>query len=146
VSHGIDARLWRAYRETGYRVLPGGPAGAGFTLRIDAPSPELAALHVRLGVQGSAFLTAWNPGSRVLSPAENAARQADLLAAVQRLGCLALPGVGEHPEGRWREESVLVPGLSRDDAESLGRRFGQNAIVWADRDAVPRLVSLRRAE
>ncbi len=136
----LPAELIRAYAETEYHVS-GDP---GFVLRIDAPSPELLALHARLGVTSSAFLTACNPHSQRLPPTENAARQADLRRAIGQLGLPALPGIGQHPRGDWAgEASWLVPGLSRTVAEALGERFGQNAIVWAGADAIPRLVLLR---
>jgi hypothetical protein len=136
----LPAELIRAYAETEYRVS-GDP---GFVLRIDVPSPELLALHARLGVTSSAFVTACNPRSRPLPATENAARQAGLLEAIGKLGLVALPGIGQHPRGDWPgEESWLVPGLSLASAQALGTRFGQNAIVWAGADAIPRLVLLR---
>jgi len=34
-------------------------------------------------------------------------------------------------------------GISQGDAEAMGRKYGQNAIVWAEDDAVPQLILLR---
>jgi hypothetical protein len=36
-----------------------------------------------------------------------------------------------------------VLGMALDAAQEVGRRYGQNAIVWAGADAVPELVLLR---
>jgi hypothetical protein len=36
-----------------------------------------------------------------------------------------------------------VPGLTRTAAQQLGRQFEQNAIIWADADAIPELILLR---
>jgi hypothetical protein len=57
---------------------------------------------------------------------------------------VAIPGIGVHPTGEWRgEPSYLVPGLSREAAEELGRQFEQNALIWSGADAVPELLLLR---
>jgi hypothetical protein len=136
----LPSELIRAYAETEYRVS-GDPR---FVLRIDLPSPELLALHARLRVASSAFVTACNPHGQQLPAAGNAARQAELLRAIGQFGLVALPGIGQHPRGDWPgEDSWLIVGLAQADAEALGTRFGQNAIVWAGADAIPRLVLLR---
>jgi hypothetical protein len=38
---------------------------------------------------------------------------------------------------------VLVLGIAREDAEALGRRFGQNAILYLEKGRAPELVLLR---
>jgi len=136
----LAAELIRAYLATEYRVH-GTP---GFVLHIGVASPELLALHTRLGVGASAFLTAWNPESRILGAEANAARHAELLDEIRRRGLVALPGIGQHPRDDWPgEESLLVPGLGLDVAMALGLRFGQNAVVCAGAEGVPELVLLR---
>jgi len=58
-----------------------------------------------------------------------AAAQLDALLAAANYS--RFPGEGRDPNGRWEPEpSVLVPGIARETAEALGRRFGQNAIVY----------------
>jgi len=73
-----------------------------------------------------AVLTAWNPGGQLQDAERNAAAQARLLAALH--GRLAAPGV--NGEGRWREESVIVDGITLRDAADLGARFGQLAVMY----------------
>ena len=52
-------------------------------------------------------------------------------------------GEGSDPEGEWpHEPSFLVVGISRAEAEALGRRFGQLAIVYARKGEPPELVEL----
>lgn len=55
-------------------------------------------------------------------------------------------GVGRHPGNGWGcglgEPGLLAYGLDLEAAEVLLRRLGQNAIVWAGNDAVPRLALL----
>jgi hypothetical protein len=57
---------------------------------------------------------------------------------------VVLDGIGQHPDNGWPgEDSLLALGVSLADALLLGRRFGQDAVVWAGADAVPRLMLLR---
>ncbi|WP_454734649.1 DUF3293 domain-containing protein [Cupriavidus necator] len=136
----IDDATLRAYRETQYRVLGDMP----MTLRIDQASPRLAALHRAHGVASSAFITAANPFSQRCDDAANARRQQALAQDVARMGWRAIDAAGEHPSNGWpAEPSLLVPGLSLEDARRLGEKYEQNAVVWSGADAVPRLVLLR---
>jgi sugar phosphate isomerase/epimerase len=136
----IDPHTIRAYTETAYRVH-GEP---GFTLRVGEACAELLAAHARQGVDCSAFLTAWNPFSQPTDDIANAARQAELLDALSRLGLVCMPGLGRHPSNDWPgEDSVLALGLGLNAAKALGQRFEQNAIVWIGTDAVPQLILLR---
>jgi len=136
----IDPHTVRAYTKTAYRVH-GEP---GFTLRVGEASAELLAAHARQGVDFSAYLTAWNPFSRKTDDAANAARQAELVDALSRLGLVCMPGLGRHPSNDWPgEDSVLALGLGLDAAKALGQRFEQNAIVWSGADAVPQPILLR---
>ena len=48
------------------------------------------------------------------------------------------------PADSWpAEKSFFVPGLDLNTSQSLGQQFDQNAIVWIDSDAIPRLILLR---
>lgn len=135
----IDPVLLAAYRETHYHVRDNPP----FTLRIDQSSAELLALQGRHRTDSSAFITACNPWSEWTDEAANALRQAALLAEITRCGLTWLPGLGQHPTNAWEgEPSFLILGLTRETAEALGRRFEQNAILWAAADAVPHLLEL----
>lgn len=137
-------RLEAAYRATGYIVEA--PEGA-FTLHVDAPSARLAALHAHRGVGCSAFISAANPGSVLRAPAENAAAHERLLATLQAHGCAWIRGWGRDPAGIWLPEcSVLVLALPLAAALDVARDFGQNAILHAVVDAVPRLLWVSAAD
>jgi hypothetical protein len=135
----IPPEMLEAYRRTLYRVV--GPPG--FVLRVDEPSPELKAL-LAPSPGGAAFLTAWNPGSRRSDVDENRSADRRLRGDLGSGGWVVLPALGEDPDGVWEvEEGHLVLGIDRERAEALGRSYGQNAILWAGKDGVPRLVLLR---
>jgi hypothetical protein len=115
-----------------------------FTLNVGKHSQSLADLLELHKVPGAAFLTAWNPYSRPYSDAANLALQNQLVLELTDRSLAFIPGFGQDPQRIWPgEESFLILGISQDDAEFLGRKFKQNALVWCGADAVPQLVLLR---
>jgi hypothetical protein len=148
IDSAVPPALIQAYRETHYKVFPRpGAAEAAFTLLIGHACAGLGAAHRLHGVDFSAYITACNPNSQALSLADNANRQQELARELRTRGLRFDDGVGQHPSNGWEggqgEPSFLAYGLDLEAAKVLGRRFGQNAIVWAGADAVPRLVMLK---
>ena len=138
---GLDPALVGAYRTADYHVV--GPE-TRFVLHVDESSPALAALHATARSTCSAWLTACNPASVLQSNDENAAAQRSLKQRLERNGDRWLDGFGADPCGRWpAEPGVLALGLDRDAAIEMARDFGQNALLWAGADAIPRLLLLR---
>ncbi len=136
----VDPATIAAYAATHYVVNGIEPP---FVLRGGQPSAELKALHERTRVACSAFLTAWNPGSRRRANEINQAAQSELEATLRAAGFSLFAGVAVDPTGDWpEEESVLVLGIPRERAEQLGRHYGQNAILSIGADAVPEVVLL----
>jgi hypothetical protein len=126
-----------AYRATSYVAWL--PEGA-LVLRVDEPSPALAHLLQDSGLMGGAFISACNPGSRQLDVEENRARHRQLAARVRRLGLRHYQGLGVPDRSGWPPEpSLLILGIPRENAHALAAEFGQNALLWFDADAVPRL-------
>lgn len=117
-----DQELRRAYESARYVVET---APGEVVLRVGEASPL-----------AGAFLTACNPRSVRLSPAENAARQAELVREVRRRGYAFLPARGESAggaAGSWpAEASLLIPEMGRQEALDLARAFGQAAILYAE--------------
>jgi uncharacterized protein len=135
----LSAELIAAYRAAEYVVF----ANPDLVLRVGAPAPPgLDALLEGHGAASAAFITAANPRGVQRGAAENQAAMAALQA------CLAWPfhaGEGRAPQRGWpAEPSVLVVGIPRAQAEALGRRFAQNAIVFAQKGAVVELVLLEK--
>jgi hypothetical protein len=137
----IPPSLVAAYRKTQYRVLD--PSGA-FVLCLDVPSQSLLSLYQQHDANCAVFITAWNPFSEERTRVANERAQQNLAVALDALNCVVIPGFGDDPSGIWPgEPSLLALGINRRYAEQLGRKFGQNAIVWAGIEAIPRLILLR---
>ena len=136
----LDPDLIQAYRDTHFVVLE----ERRFTLLVGRRSEALAALHDAHGVTSSAYVTGCNPFSKALTDAQNAERMEELRLVVEDAGHPWVAGVGQDPMGQWPgEPSLLVLGVTRAESEALGRRFEQNAIVFAGEDATPELLLLR---
>jgi hypothetical protein len=120
-----ETEAWSAYKKTRFCV-DDGPRRICFM--AGSANKKLDALLERHDAKSWAFITAWNPGSIELPREQNEARQAQLRRAVAGYEVLSGEGIGEDP--RWTpEESLLILNVSRGKAISLGRRFGQLAIV-----------------
>lgn len=145
--HGVSVRktrigpdLIQAYRRTAYGVDSDTP----FTVHVGQCNGPLQHLMGLQQCHSAAYITACNPASLPLGKANNARRQADLAAYLKRSGYVFLQGQGRGVDIRWEAEpSFLVLGMAPQVAKAVGRRWGQNAILWCGEDAVPQLVLLR---
>lgn len=128
----ISADLVRSYRDAQYVIH--GDFG-GITLKVDESSPKLCELMKMYEVKSAAFLTAFNPFSVLLSPEENTKNHNALIADISSLKLKQISGEGGDPSGDWSKElSILVLGISLQDAECLADRYRQNAFLWITSD------------
>lgn len=129
-----------AYEVTNFHVK----AEPAFTLNVGKVSEELKALLKQNNVSNAAFITAWNPYSKSLSDEENQARNYQLKNELNIRSLKFIDGFGQDPLGQWSgEDSFLVLGIDLEGSKKLGIQFEQNAIIWSDTDAVPKLILLR---
>jgi len=137
----ISPELLEQYRRTDYHVdLPDAP----FVFRVDERSPPLADLLAGRKAGSAALITACNPYSQKASDAQNRAANERMKGELQAAGLEPIPARGVDRDGTWPAEAgFFVVGIARAAAEDLGRRYRQNAIVFAAEDALPRLVALR---
>jgi len=135
-KHGMS-RLAEDFRRTDYVFEYDGRCTV---LHIDAASGDLAALHLRHDVSESAYITACNPGCRIVTDAENEAAMASLRREIRALGLVCFEGQAMDSDGKWPPEpSLLVLGLSAHRALAMASRYGQYALLLAGADARPRL-------
>ena len=116
-----------AYEATAYHVEAApGILQESIILRHGQSAEPLDSALARLGAQDWTFITAWNPLSK--EAADNDRAQLRLRADLEagKFTLLEGKGVGD---GWPAEPSLLVLGISREDALALGRRHGQHAVV-----------------
>lgn len=136
----VSADRINAYRGTEYQVGRGHDA---ILLRVDTRSQPLLGLYASSGQRCAVFITAYNPFSQLHGAEANDAANARLRAELERQTNHIIEGAGIDPSGAWPEEqSFLALGMGLEAAKTLGMQFGQNAIVWAGDDAIPRLIML----
>jgi hypothetical protein len=88
-----------------------------------------------------AFITACNPGVRVLSGEENHSRHRALVEAVEQAGFGWITGRGIGADSsRPAAESLFVMSISESKARALGKQFGQLTIVVGQKNQRSRLV------
>ncbi len=136
----ISADLIAAYRATHYRVGQGADA---FTLRVDECSEALSRLFTASGHQSAILITAYNPFSQTQSDEANLDAHERLRDILGGQASPVIESAGADPSGAHEEKSFLALGVDLEASKVLGTQFGQNAIVWAGEDAVPRLILLR---
>lgn len=133
------ADLVEAYLATNFEVITDPP----FTLNVGKESKELLDLFQSDKCQDAAFITAWNPYSQPTSQTDNDAAQARLILELENDGYKTLEGMGVDPTGEWPgEPSILVLGLSKNDAIIVATSFNQNAIICIGMNGIPELVTL----
>jgi uncharacterized protein DUF3293 len=126
-SMSATDELWSAYEST---IFCAKVDGVTINIEPGRHNSTLDGILESRAVTTWAFITAWNPSSRLLTPEENASRQNRLEADINGLGYEMFTGVGQPAEGNWLpEQSVLILGISKEDAIALGGKYGQLAIV-----------------
>ena len=136
----LDQALLSAYEITNFHVK----ADPAFILNVSKSSEELKLLFKRNRVASAAIITAWNPYSKSLSSEENQLRNEQLKNELTLRSFKVIDGFGQDPLGQWDgEDSFLVLGISLESSKKLGVQYEQNAIIWSDKDAIPKLILLR---
>lgn len=104
---------------------------AGLTIRIGQHLDAVDRICEQHGFQTWAFITAYNPRSRLLTDEENCRRNEELRLVLIEQGFFFTEGEGQCEDPTWKpEKSFFVPGVTRQLALDLGLRFNQNAVVF----------------
>jgi hypothetical protein len=135
----VTEGLVRAYETANYHITQ---YPHDFVFHIGHPSPKMDSLLWDYSVPAAIFITACNPHSQKLSPAENKAANDRLRKDLDAMGAVViLEGAGEDPRGLWPEEpGFLALDLSVEKGKQLAKDFGQNAFVYVAAGKAPELV------
>ena len=125
-----------AYKNTKYKVFE-----PTITIEIGKFNKDLNNLILNHNSNEWAFITAYNPYSKVLTNDENKIRHYELKELTENYVTFEGHGVGEDPT--WEPElSLFIIGISKDDASEIGKKFEQNAIVYGVVNNPPELLIL----
>ena len=125
-----------AFKTARYKVLE-----PELELKIGEVSESLNKLLERYGCKSWAFITPFNPGSQVISNEENESRFDSLRGEVK--GHVSFEGQGGGQQDQWPlEKSLLILGISLLRAKRLGRKYGQDAIVFGYKNKRTELIIL----
>ena len=130
--------LIEAYKNTKYKVFE-----PDIIIEIGKSNQDLDNLLLKHNSNEWAFITAYNPYSRVLTNDENRLRHEDLKELTKTYITFEGHGVGEDPA--WEPElSLFIMGISKEEASLIGKRFEQNAIVFGVINKPPELLILNQ--
>ena len=117
-----------------------------FTLQPRIRSVEIEGLFSDKNHQSASCITAFNPASKVCSDDENLNFHEKLIQEVESMCVQFLPMFGRCPHGNWKSENgLLLLGISLTQAQQLGRKFNQNAIVFIGKDCIPEIYVIDRS-
>ena len=109
-ANPIHPELVKAYLNARYSIEV---FGRNIQLAIDKTNPLLTSIMNDYEVVTAAFITAFNPYSRIINFEENKIMQMQLEKDVSTLGYRFLKGFGEDFSGKWhKEESILILGIT----------------------------------
>lgn len=99
-------------------------------IKIGEVCADLERVLARHGAMTWAYMTAWNPMGQTLPDEMNDQRQDELRTALARGGFQYAEGESEPADPAERPEgSLLVVGISQDNAVALAKHFEQLAII-----------------
>lgn len=127
-----NSDLKTIYAEAVYAVFT---ADKKIKFRAGENSQKVNALLDEYQAAAFAFLTAYNPFSKVLPDKENEARQKKLIKILKAENFKYLEGYGTNETESWkREKSLFIFNISKQKALKLAREFEQNAILYGEKD------------
>ncbi len=128
--------LIESYKNTKYKIFE-----PDIIIEIGKSNQDLDNLLLIHNSNEWAFITAYNPYSRVLTNDENRMRHEELKELTKAYTTFEGHGAGEDPA--WEPElSLFIIGISKEDASLIGTKFEQNAIVYGKTNSEPELLIL----
>lgn len=137
----IAKNLVASYLSANYQI---GAGPDSISLKIDQFSDALAKFLNSSGHSCAAIISAYNPHSLQLSNEKNLTAHELLRNFLEHHAYPIIESLNLDPADNWpTEKSFFVPRMDLNTAQTLGQQFDQNAIVWINSDAIPRLILLR---
>ncbi len=134
----ISDELIMAYMETNYFIN-----NIKIPLKINKYNSCLQNIYNKYNVNTCAYITAYNPYSKIVDTDENIKNNESLKLLLEQNNYKYIEGFGCHPSNEWEKEySFLIIGIEYNNACDIGKKYNQTAILWCDNDCVPNLILL----
>ena len=137
MSQIISQELQSIYTQTIYRVCL---EGKDILLRVGMKSKEMNLLLEKLEKEKFAFITAANPFSLLKSEEDNKKLNQKLEDKIKEKKYFYIKGIGESPDGNWKEESFCILGIDLEEAKFLSKEFSQNAFLFGKKNTITDLI------
>jgi len=136
-SGNIDEHLSKAYRNTRYMVQ-----SPEMEIKIGLKNEELDVFLFDNHCWQWAFISAFNPGSKALPPAQNEQNHQKLRERINALKLRTCEGLGiPAQEEDWKpEKNFLILDISRVQAIAIAQEFGQLALLFGEFEGEAELV------
>lgn len=132
--------LTDAYRQARYEAQLGNDH---FEFRVGQVHPWLDSLMSSHHTACAAFITPFNPASRILPEQENLIRLQSLAERLSQQGFTFFDGHGQDDAGLWpAEASFLILDITRQEATAFASDYGQNAFLYMEKHHGAELVLL----
>ena len=132
----MNEQLKQAYLETDYKVF-----NPSLIIKIGKHNTTLDNLLVINGKIEWAYITPYNPFSKLLSEAENDQRFEELKNKIANY--IFFEGEGVGTDSLWKpERSFLIIGITKANAIEIGNEYEQNAILYGTLYQQPELLFL----
>jgi len=90
-----------------------------------------------------AYITAFNPGSKMLREEENIRRNKKLLQDIKEMNYKYYEGQSYEPQsGYWHENGYLILNIDFETAKMLAAKYGQLAFLFGETGTPCRLIFL----
>ncbi len=134
-SH-IDSITEQSYLDSSYQIFK-----PSFTIKIGQTHPDLDEFLIDNNAFKWAFISAYNPFSKVESETVNYQNHQRLIEKIKTLDYYFVEGEGKAADERWTpEKSLFILGISEEESIQIARFFQQNAIVVGAVNQKARLV------
>jgi hypothetical protein len=117
------------------------PSGDLLTLNIGLPNPEIDRLLNQFQASTYAYLTAFNPQSTSLSPAENWQRHQQLCRQLSQSGFTFLTGKAIPASAEWEPEiCIFAFDMARAAVLDICQSYAQDGAVVGEHGSAPKLM------
>ena len=111
-------------------------------LVVDELNKDLDTFLASQGCKSYAFITAWNPFSEKVDAEQNEIANTSLKKDLDQFMVFDGMGIPAQPSEWEAEASFFILGISKEEAEELGKKYEQNAIVFGKFGEAPILIKL----